>query len=102
MAAEFYITFEDDDWIKNNKKLLEEFISKMEIFVEIKENEYRLKQNNTKNYDVRLIINNDNSILLEINYHPKIIEYELKKLFSWMREKANIFIKDEDGELSNW
>jgi len=102
MAAEFYIEFEDNDWLKNNKKSLEAFISKMKIFVEIKENEYRLKQSNSKNYDVRLLINNDTSILMEINYHPKTIEDELEKLFSWMREKVNILIKDEDGELSNW
>ena len=102
MSAELYITFENNNWLKENKKLLEKYISEMEISVEIMENEYRFKQINNQYCDARFIIINDNTMLFESTFKPKIIEEEFKKLFSWMREKTNIFIKDEDGKISNW
>ena len=102
MSAELYITFENNNWLNENKILLEKYISEMEIFVEIMENEYSFKQINNQYYDVRFIIINNYTILFEITYNPKIIEDEFNKLFSWIREKTNIFIKDEDGKLSNW
>ena len=102
MSAELYITFENNNWLYENKKLLEKYISEMKISVEIMENEYRFKQINNQYYDVRFIIINNYTILFEITYNPKIIEEEFKKLFSWLRGKTNIVIKDEDGELSNW
>jgi hypothetical protein len=102
MSAEFYITFEDKEWLNNNKQSLEKYISGMDISTEIKENEYWLKENDNPYYDVRLLIINDNTILLEIAFHPKIIEESLQELFSWIRNKTKINIKDDDGELSNW
>ena len=102
MSAELYITFENNNWLNGNRKLLDKYISEMEISVDIMENEYRFRRIDNKYYDVRFIIINDNTILFEITYLPKIIEEEIVKLFSWIRGYTKISIKDEDGILSNW
>jgi len=102
MSAELYIEFENTNWLNDNKKLLEDYFSKMKIYVEIMENEYRLKQRDNPYYDVRFMIINDSTILFEIAYLPKIIEEEIVTLLAWIREKTQITIKDEDGIVSNW
>jgi hypothetical protein len=98
VSAEFYITFEDAEWLNGNKQPLEEFISEMDIPTEIKGNEYWIRESDNPYYDVRLTVTDDSTILLEIVFHPEAIEESLKKLFSWIRSKTAIAIKDEDGE----
>jgi len=105
MSAELYIKFKNSKWLKTNKKEIEYQISSLETFVKNTNEEFWLTGIESKEnpyFDVRLFLNYENYIFLEITFHPFSIEQSLKIFLSWLRSKTDIFIEDEDGEPSNW
>jgi hypothetical protein len=104
MAAEFYLTFHNSSWIMKYKKMFDEYVMELKTFCKMDNKEYWFNENKTNNpyYDVRLIIKDEQSILMEIEFHPEIIENDLERLFSWIRNQTEMDIKDDGGEKSNW
>jgi hypothetical protein len=105
MAAEFYITFDDVNWFNINSKEIEGQIVSLNTFINTDNNIFGLRgieSSDNPYFDVRIIMQYADYILLEINFHPPSIEQSLKQFLNWLRTQTSISIKDEDGELSNW
>ena len=106
MAAELYIKCIDTNWFRNNKNLIEEKIKNLKTFVLQKNNEFWLKDyeasKDNKYFDVRLFLDKDEFILMEITFHPKGLEESLGFFLKWLRNNTTIIIEDEDGEPSSW
>jgi hypothetical protein len=101
MAAEFYIKFQDNNWYSKNKNKIKTCISKLKTFVKETNDELWLKgiENiNDPYYDVRFFFNNENFILMEIEFHPHSIEQSIDFFLNWIRKQTSISIEDEDGE----
>lgn len=104
MAAELYINFEDKNWYRNNKESIIKYIVSLDTFAYRLDDEFWLRgiHDESGDYDVRIFLNNPQSIMLEIDYHPISIEKSLEALLGWMREQTSIAVQDEDGEISGW
>jgi hypothetical protein len=116
MSAEFYVTFGDLDWYTANKTLLEEKISSLSTFSKNNtdtefwavgtEAEFWLTRTELRHadcweYDVRLFLEAEH-VFLEITCHPPSIEEDLEILFNWLRQYTETYVKDDDGEETNW
>jgi len=108
MAAEFYITFKDKQWLSTNLNVVKEKLRLMQTVVDIKNEEYWLlgkehrDSDGRLSFDVRIFLNEDKNILIEISAHPTSIEIDLSSFLAWLRSQTEIIVADEDGEHSNW
>ncbi|WP_175774511.1 hypothetical protein [Burkholderia anthina] len=107
MAAEFILSFNDTQWYSKNRDLVDERIRSLPTFVKMSNGEYWLQGLEGRGspgrweFDVRLFTR-EIEIFIEVSSHPKTIELDLISLFSWIREKTQIAIQDEDGEPTDW
>lgn len=107
MAAEFILSFEDDQWYLANKsrvakkiKCLASFYEKVGIW-EFRMVSSKYTEERQMKFDVRLFLN-ETSIFIEVSSHPSNIENDLNHLFEWIRSNTPITIADEDGVKSAW
>lgn len=107
MAAEFILSFNDGNWYSTNRDLIDEKIQLLTTFSKRIDEEYWLLGIEERGvpgrweFDVRLFLRKS-EIFIEISSHPRTIELDLISLFSWIREKTQITIQDEDGEPTDW
>lgn len=107
MSAEFILTFQDDQWYPGNKGHLEQQIVSLSTFSRERGGAFELASREPEpsgddwEYDVRLFLQ-ASDIFIEIATHPPSIEHDLSSLFAWIRQHTPIFIRDDDGEDSNW
>ena len=113
MSAEAYVIFEDTTWYKKYKEEIREQIFLLDTYVRhpiqignylIKEGEYWLKGIESKPppadwpYSVRIFLDKEDYIFIEISAHPPSIERTLTQFLNWIRKQTPIFFQDEDGE----
>jgi hypothetical protein len=107
LSAEFFVNFTDPEWELNHEGEILAQLKSLGSFVKLSGNEIWLRgQENASPqrfpYDVRIFVQADKRILLEVSAHPKSVEEDLKSFFSWLRKNTPIQVVDEDGELSGW
>lgn len=105
MAAEFFVRFENRNWYINNKNLVIDQIKSLNTYTRQLDNEFWLKGINDNidiDYDVRIFLDRNDYIMLEISYHPLSIEKSLKSFLNWIRMQTNIIVQDDDGDISTW
>lgn len=113
MAAEGYVIFEDATWYQKHKEEIKEQIISLDTYVHhpmqigsylMKEGEYWLKGIESKpppadwSYNVRIFLDREDYIFIEITAHPLSIERTLTQFLNWIRKQTSIVFQDEDGE----
>jgi hypothetical protein len=108
VAAEFQILFADDGWLARNREDVEQELRSLPIFTSSEGNEIRLLGLEDRDaewrwsYDVRLFLNEEEGVLMEVSAHPPSVEEYLGSFLSWLRSRTDVRITDEDGEVSGW
>lgn len=113
MAAEGYVIFEDTTWYQKHKEEIKEQIISLDTYVRhpmqigaylMKEGEYWLKGIESKPppadwpYSVRIFLDQEDYIFIEISAHPPSIERTLTQFLNWIKKQTPIVFQDEDGE----
>lgn len=107
MSAEFFVTFEDPSWFRKHRSDVVSRLEGLSTFIKLSGNElwFRGKENGSAGrfpIDVRIFLQPDGRILLEVSAHPQSIEADLKSFLGWLRSETSIQVLDEDGEKSGW
>ncbi|VEJ20722.1 hypothetical protein [Neisseria animaloris] len=106
MSAELYIFTKPKCWIVDNFNLVTSFFEDLNSFKKESDSIYLLIDQNMGEKEMPCVIFRFNQltceVMMEINAHPKDIENDLLKLFAEIKKHANLLIRDEDGEISNW
>ncbi|WP_454962206.1 hypothetical protein [Capnocytophaga leadbetteri] len=113
MSAEAYVIFEDTTWYQKHKEEIREQIFLLDTYVGhpiqigtylMKEGEYWLKGTESKPpptdwpYSVRIFLDKEDYIFIEISAHPPSIERTLTQFLNWIRKQTPIVFQDEDEE----
>lgn len=107
MSAEFFITFSDPDWRQSREPEVADRLEGLRTFVKRAGNEFWLRGKEAGGagrfpYDVRVFMQPDRRLLLEISAHPKSIDEDLHSFLAWLRSNTSIQVVHEDGEPSGW
>ncbi|WCC41204.1 hypothetical protein PJJ26_00170 (plasmid) [Tenacibaculum finnmarkense] len=116
MGAEIYTRFDNLNWLKNNRRKVENKLKGYNTYYKKEDNEWwinlKVKQkdqiwlkgiepSDNKYYDVRFLFIDDKLILFEIMFYPDSVKKTVKDFFSWLENITGITLEDEDGEPFN-
>src|SRR5688500_12712952 len=108
MAAEFYATFQDPDWPQRQRTQVANRLKSMNTFVKRLDDAFWFQGTEKDDatgrwpFDVRIFMQKNNRIMLEVSAHPPSIETDLSSFFTWLRSQTSVDVLDEDGEKSSW
>ena len=104
MAAEGYVIFEDTTWYQKHKEEIKEQIISLDTYVRhpMQIGAYLIKEGKPPPadwlYSVRIFLDREDYIFIEISAHPPSIERTLTQFLNWIRKQTPIVFQDEDGE----
>ena len=116
MSAEGYVIFEDTTWYQKHKEEIKEQIISLDTYVRhpmqigaylIKEGEYWLKGIESKPppadwpYSVRIFLDQEDYIFIEISAHPPSIERTLTQFLNWIRIHNSKLLQVTSKEIAN-
>lgn len=105
MSAEFYVTFQPEEWYRTHRQLVIQIAQQLHSYQFFQSNIVYLKATtvieNAWEYDVRLIFETS-QILLEISAMNDQLRQEIKAFVALLNQYVQVNVKDEDGERSTW
>ena len=105
MSAEFYVTFQPEDWYRINRQSVIQIAQQLQSYQFLQSNIVYLKATtvteNACEYDVRLIFE-ASQILLEISAINDQLRQEIKAFLALFGRYVQVDVIDDDGEQTTW
>ncbi|MBJ9903109.1 hypothetical protein [Acinetobacter bereziniae] len=105
MSAEFYVTFQSEDWYRINRQSVIQIAQQLQSYQFLQSNIVYLKATtvteNAWEYDVRLI-SEASQILLEISAMNDQLRQEIKAFLALFGQYVQVDVIDDDGEQTTW
>ncbi|MDR3028550.1 MAG: hypothetical protein LBV35_08895 [Acinetobacter sp.] len=105
MSAEFYVTFQPEDWYRINRQSVIQIAQQLQSYQFLQSNIVYLKATtvteNAWEYDVRLIFE-ASQILLEISAMNDQLRQEIKAFLALFGQYVQVDVIDDDGEQTTW
>lgn len=108
MGYEYKIIFHEAGWLSTNLKRVKGTIRDLETFVESDDDSFcllgfeRRGENGRWLFDVRLFLDEENEIFVEISSIPDSISEGLSILVNWFVSVTEISVVDDDGKNASW
>ena len=110
MSTEFYVVFDDPEWLPAHRAELGAAIARSTTYVRHEGPVFWLLGLEDRDiegrwaFDVRIFTEwESGSILIELTLGTDSIRADLKRWFAWLNEQTAIAVVDEDGEeVAGW